>query len=187
MDHGSNRHQPIPVHLRVLSVTLVVTLVVSLGPNPARASADPSTTATASFIVRSGDAAQLRRQIRIHHGEVSKQLGDVVVVDLTAGDARDLAAAPGIEVTPDTPVALSTLTGTPHDATTAFTTTTGADRLVASGVDGRGVTVAVLDTGIDPSPDFGNRLIGGVDLTGGGRPLPGRLRAWDLRGRPDRR
>ena len=32
------------------------------------------------------------------------------------------------------------------------------------------MTVAVLDTGIDKLPDFGNRIIGGVDLSGEGNP-----------------
>ena len=36
---------------------------------------------------------------------------------------------------------------------------------------GQGVTVAVLDTGIDSLPDFSGRLAGGVDLTGGNNPF----------------
>jgi serine protease AprX len=48
---------------------------------------------------------------------------------------------------------------------------TGATRLAAAGDAGQGVTVAVLDTGIDNLPDFSGRLIGGVDLTGGNNPF----------------
>jgi serine protease AprX len=47
---------------------------------------------------------------------------------------------------------------------------TGATRLAAAGDTGQGVTVAVLDTGIDKLPDFAGRLIGGVDLTDGNNP-----------------
>jgi len=54
-----------------------------------------------------------------------------------------LAAVPGIIVTPD----------------------------VSVNVQSTGVTVAVLDTGIDNLPDFSGRLIGGVDLTGGRNPF----------------
>ena len=48
---------------------------------------------------------------------------------------------------------------------------TGATKLAAAGDTGRGVTVAVMDTGIDNLPDFSGRLIGGVDLTGGNNPF----------------
>ena len=40
-----------------------------------------------------------------------------------------------------------------------------------SGDTGQGVTVAVVDTGIDNLPDFSGRLIGGVDLSGGNDPF----------------
>ncbi len=80
-----------------------------------------------------------------------------------------LDALPGIQVTPDLQVSVQ---GTPQGATHApsdvFTEETGASTLAAAGDRGQGVTVAVLDTGIDNLPDFAGRLIGGVDLTGGG-------------------
>jgi serine protease AprX len=84
-----------------------------------------------------------------------------------------LAAIPGIVVTPDVSVNVQ---GTPestgpHTPSDAFLGQTGATRLAAAGDTGRGVTVAVLDTGIDNLPDFSGRLIGGVDLTGAGHPF----------------
>jgi serine protease AprX len=84
-----------------------------------------------------------------------------------------LAALPGITVTPDVPVSVQDTpesTG-PHTPSDAFLGQTGATRLGAAGDTGRGVTVAVLDTGIDNLPDFSGRLIGGVDLTGGKNPF----------------
>jgi len=84
-----------------------------------------------------------------------------------------LAAVPGIIVTPDVSVNVqSTPTSTgPHTPSDAFLPQTGATRLAAAGNTGQGVTVAVLDTGIDNLPDFSGRLIGGVDLTGGRNPF----------------
>jgi serine protease AprX len=83
-----------------------------------------------------------------------------------------LAALPGITVTPDVSVSVQAApesTG-PHTPSDAFLQQTGASQLAASGDTGQGVTVAVLDTGIDNLPDFSGRLVGGVDLTGGNNP-----------------
>jgi serine protease AprX len=84
-----------------------------------------------------------------------------------------LAALPGITVTPDVPVSVqSTVESTgPHTPSDEFLQQTGATQLFADGDTGQGVTVAVLDTGIDDLPDFAGRLIGGVDLTGGNNPF----------------
>src|SRR5580700_6918324 len=84
-----------------------------------------------------------------------------------------LAALPGITVTPDVSVSVqSTVESTgPHTPSDEFLQQTGATQLFASGDTGQGVTVAVLDTGIDDLPDFAGRLIGGVDLTGGDNPF----------------
>jgi serine protease AprX len=84
-----------------------------------------------------------------------------------------LAAVPGIVVTPDVSVSVqSTPVSTgPHTPSDVFLQQTGATRLAAAGDTGQGVTVAVLDTGIDNLPDFSGRLIGGVDLTGGNNPF----------------
>ena len=84
-----------------------------------------------------------------------------------------LDALPGITVTPDAAVnvqAAPESTG-PHTPSDVFLQETGADQLASQGDTGQGVTVAVLDTGIDNLPDFSGRLLGGVDLTGGNNPF----------------
>ena len=84
-----------------------------------------------------------------------------------------LAALPGITVTPDVSVSVQATTEStgPHTPSDAFLQETGATRLASSGDTGQGVTVAVLDTGIDNLPDFSGRLVGGVDLTSGNNPF----------------
>ena len=83
-----------------------------------------------------------------------------------------LAALPGITVTPDVSVNVQAATEStgPHPPSDAFLQETGSTRLASSGDTGQGVTVAVLDTGIDNLPDFSGRLAGGVDLTNGNSP-----------------
>jgi serine protease AprX len=84
-----------------------------------------------------------------------------------------LDALPGITVTPDAAVKVQAApesTG-PHTPSDVFLQETGADQMASQGDTGQGVTVAVLDTGIDNLPDFSGRLIGGVDLTGGNNPF----------------
>src|SRR5215469_3997175 len=90
---------------------------------------------------------------------------------LTAAEPT-LAALPGITVTPDISVSVqSTIPSTgPHTPSDAFLQETGSARLASTGDTGQGVTVAVLDTGIDNLPDFAGRLVGGVDLTNGNNP-----------------
>lgn len=84
-----------------------------------------------------------------------------------------LAALPGITVTPDVSVSIESTTEStgPHTPSDAFLQQTGATQLAADGDTGQGVTIGVIDTGIDNLPDFAGRLIGGVDLTGGCNPF----------------
>ena len=83
-----------------------------------------------------------------------------------------LAALPGITVTPDVSVSVqsTTVSTGPHTPSDAFLQETGSTQLASGGDTGQGVTVAVLDTGIDNLPDFSGRLVGGVDLTNENNP-----------------
>src|SRR5580698_1265766 len=84
-----------------------------------------------------------------------------------------LSALPGITVTPDVSVDVQSTTQStgPHTPSDAFLQQTGAAQLAAQGDTGQGVTVAVMDTGIDSLPDFSGRLVGGVDLTNAHSPF----------------
>jgi serine protease AprX len=109
-------------------------------------------------------------------GTVVTQFHLIDAVEATIPTAAQalLALLPGITVTPDVAVSVQSTTTPstgPHTPSDAFLRQTGAATLAAAGDTGQGVTVAVLDTGIDNLPDFSGRLIGGVDLTGEGSPL----------------
>ncbi|HEX3900418.1 MAG TPA: S8 family peptidase [Mycobacteriales bacterium] len=100
---------------------------------------------------------------------------DGVLAQVPSSAALNLLNALGLVTSPDAPVAVDGLVGalpaSAPAAASAFPDSTGATKLAANGINGAGVGVAVLDTGIDPLPDFGNRLLGGVDLSGAGNPL----------------
>jgi serine protease AprX len=101
------------------------------------------------------------------------QIIDGVEASIPAALEPVLAALPGITVTPDVSVSVQSAvesTG-PHTPSDEFLPQTGATELATGGDTGQGVTVAVIDTGIDNLPDFAGRLIGGVDLTGENNPF----------------
>jgi len=86
-----------------------------------------------------------------------------------------LQSTSGVVVTPDLTVSVQSTVAVstgPHTPSDVFLKETGADKVAQQGDTGQGVTVAVLDTGIDGNlPDFAGRLVGGVDLTGEGNPF----------------
>jgi serine protease AprX len=108
-------------------------------------------------------------------GSVITQFHLIDAVEATIPTALQglLASLPGISVTPNVSVNVQSSTEStgPHTPSDAFLQQTGAAALAAAGDTGQGVTVAVMDTGIDNLPDFAGRLIGGVDLTGAGNPF----------------
>ncbi len=94
-----------------------------------------------------------------------------VTSQLTPLQVSLLEAIPGIVVTPDLTVNVQGSTGSAGRAPAAvFPQQSGATQLWAQGHTGAGVNVAVMDTGIASLPDFAGRLVGGVDLSGGGNP-----------------
>jgi len=98
---------------------------------------------------------------------------NAVLTDLDSAQVSALGLLSGVVVTPDVSVSVqqAPYTDPPHTPSAVFPEQTQATALWAQGDTGAGVNVAVLDTGIDPVPDLAGRLVGGVDLTGGGNPF----------------
>ncbi|MDQ1385462.1 MAG: serine protease AprX [Actinomycetota bacterium] len=93
-----------------------------------------------------------------------------VVADVSPDQLATLKAQSDLVVTPNAPVAVqdASFPSALRAPAAVFPKTTGATTLWSNDVDGSGVAVAVLDTGITKLPDFGKRIIGGVDLSGEG-------------------
>jgi hypothetical protein len=98
-------------------------------------------------------------------------VGSMLSADLTSGEAQALGSQPGIQVTPDVTVSTQGVASSTRAPTDDYAQQSGATALWAGHDTGAGVNVAVLDTGIAPLADFNGRLVGGVDLTGGGNPF----------------
>ena len=150
-------------------------LAAALAGASAAAVPAASASATETVIVAAAGSLSPVQAVAGVNGTILTQYHLINAVEAAIPVAAEplLAALPGIIVTQDAQVTVQSgapeSTG-PHTPSDAFLPETGATRLAAAGDTGQGVTVAVMDTGVDNLPDFAGRLIGGVDLTGAGRP-----------------
>jgi serine protease AprX len=160
-----------------LAVAGAATLALVAGTSAAAVpAAQAQASATETVIVSSSGLLSPVTAVLSVLGTVLTQFHLIDAVEATIPTAAQalLDVLPGITVTPDVSVSVQSATTDstgPHTPSDAFLQQTGADALAAGGDTGQGVTVAVLDTGIDNLPDFSGRLIGGVDLTGEGQPF----------------
>jgi serine protease AprX len=124
-------------------------------------------------VVMSRTPGHARGKVASHHGKVTADLSvvDAVGADVSDDELEALSNDPNLVVVPNVDVSVAGVADTaPRAPAAVFPDTTKASKLVADGTDGAGVTVAVLDTGITPLPDFAGRLVGGVDFSGEGDP-----------------
>jgi len=165
-------------------VAALALAIPSLAPAPA--SAGLLGLPTSEVIVTGAGVAAVTTVVDSLGGHV---LANLSLVNGVLASVPNLAlgvldAVPGLVVSPDVAVSVAgasyesatatatvSATATTRAPAAVFPETTGASQLVAGGITGSGVSVAVLDTGIDPLPDFAGRLIDGVDLSGGGNPF----------------
>jgi serine protease AprX len=138
---------------------------------PAQAS---DATATHPVIVQGVTAEAARAAVAAHHGTVTQDLWIVngVAADVPAAEVAALTAESGVlHVTDDVAVHVDEATPSPlHSASAVYPKVVGADKLWNEGIDGDGVAVAVVDTGIANVADLSGRVVGGVDFSGGNNP-----------------
>ena len=160
---------------RVIAVTAVsaTAFVSPFLVDATRADAATTAPATQPVILLTDGSTSAVSAAQAVGGSVVNDFPDAGAAEasLTTTALSALANSPGITAVPDVQVSLQdapAVSTAPHTPSAVFPQETGADLLAQSGNTGQGVTVAVLDTGIDNLPDFSGRLVGGVDLTGEG-------------------
>ena len=145
--------------------------------DPALTAAGVTAPVTASVIVRGADAGSVAEAVRRSGGRVERVLpivdGVAAVVDpaALASLARDAAVS---QIAANRSVHLNDAGdgGTPPTPTSVYPQVLGADQVWSAGYTGKGVTVAVIDTGIANVPDLAGRIVPVVvnDLTGATEP-----------------
>ncbi|MGH9043112.1 MAG: S8 family peptidase [Acidimicrobiia bacterium] len=149
---------------------VLAALVLGAVPGGAMASAAAPAAARTSVIVQAGDAGAARAAVEAAGGKVTQDLWIVnsVAAEVPVAALATLSALPGVvDVSADEPVQVQAASPSPlHVASAVYPKVVGADDLWAEGVDGEGVTVAVIDTGVKPVADLAGRVIGGVDVSG---------------------
>ena len=154
----------------------LVGVALLAGPASSGALADTSSPPTTRVIVTTtGGGSALQSLLNLNIAALTElPLVGGAVADVTPSQLAALVGTAGVIVSPDLPVAVASTplaTASARAPAATFPQSTGATDLVASGTNGHGVNVAVLDTGIDRLPDFSGRLVGGVDLSGEGNPF----------------
>lgn len=168
----------------VATLTVVFTTLTVVGTSSPGYAVTHQTSSV--YIVQDGTAVGSSSAAGIVNavgGHVERLLGPISAVSarLTSSEESEIAALPGVHVTPDVAVTVLAATSSGSASSSAptgsgapvdvFTQQTGATTVWANGDTGSGVNVAVIDTGIDQLPDFSGRLVGGVDLSGEGNSL----------------
>ncbi len=111
--------------------------------------------------VGDGDVGNVERK---HHGKISKRLDLIygVAAELPVNDLEDLSNEPNVfRISADDKVKSSG--GSPAVASGAMAAAT------AYGVDGNGIGVAIIDSGIEDRPDLHDRVVKVVDYVNDGR------------------
>jgi serine protease AprX len=151
----------------------VAALVLAVVPGGVMANAAAPGSARASVIVRATDAGTARAAVEAAGGHVTQDLWIVngVAADVPVAALAALRAQPGVvDVGNDEPVQLQANPSPLRAASSVYPQVLGADNLWSEGIDGTGVTVAVMDTGVKPVADLAGRVIGGVDFSSENNP-----------------
>jgi serine protease AprX len=161
--------------IRLLAVAVVATVVVAMLPAAAGGATSSADGGLVSVIVQAqpGAMAAAAEQVERLGGQVGRQLSIIggFTASVPANHVEQLGGSPGVNsVTENAPVRMQAAAYAPTtDAGSLYTTTlqTGAQAYWKAGFTGKGVDVAVIDTGTAPVPGLAGtgKLINGPDLS----------------------
>jgi serine protease AprX len=161
--------------IRLLAVAVVATVVVAMLPAAAGGATTPADGGVVSVIVQAqpGALAAAAGQVERLGGQVGRQLSIIggFTASVPANQVEQLGGSPGVNsVTENEPVRMQAAAYAPTtDAGSLYTTTmqTGAQAYWKAGFTGKGVDVAVIDTGAAPVPGLATtgKLVNGPDLS----------------------
>ena len=158
--------------LRALVAAALAALVLAAGPVGRDAPARPAAAELVRVIVQKRAAADPSPELAVRRlgGQVTRALPIVTgfAAAVPAAALDELARLAGVRaVTPDSRVRVQADAPGASTVRSVYPRTIRADALWRRGVTGRGVTVAVLDTGVAGVPDLAGRLVPvRDDLTG---------------------
>ena len=171
-------------------VCAAVAAIAVLGPVAAgaRATAPP----TSGVIVQGSSASAAADAVRAAGGRVTLDLPLVtgVAAELPETGVARLAADPRVRaVTPDSAVRLNAVldngSTNPSTIKSVYRDEIGATALAAQGTTGRGVRIALIDTGVNEVPDLAGRLVAVEDPGGTPETFRGDVRCVDFSGEGD--
>ncbi|HWU22713.1 MAG TPA: hypothetical protein VN088_14355, partial [Nocardioides sp.] len=145
-----------------LSVAAPSAMAGAAGPGPA---VPTRHTASARPVIVTGSRTTLRRaeaQLADMAGFHRLPIVHGFAADLTDRQVQDLGAR-GLHVAEDAPVTVSDADwgAGSHDASAVYPAVDGAPAAWAAGLDGHGIGVAVVDTGISTGGDLAGKVIDG--------------------------
>jgi serine protease AprX len=151
---------------RALAVAALALLVLAtgLGAVPRDASAPPGAVESVRVVVQKRTAADVAPELAVRRlgGRVTLALPIVAgfAATVPAAALDELARLAGVRaVTPDSRVRVQAAAPGASTVRSVYPKTIRADAVWRRGVTGRGVTVAVLDTGVAGVPDLAGRLV----------------------------
>jgi serine protease AprX len=156
----------------VVAALAVLVLATVLGAVPRDASAPPGAGESVRVIVQKRAAGDISPELAVRRlgGEVTRALPIVAgfAATVPAAALDELARLAGVRaVTPDSRVRVQAAAPGGSTIRSVYPKAIRADAVWNRGVTGRGVTVAVLDTGVAGVPDLAGRLVKvRDDLTG---------------------